>query len=202
MIEEQNFASSLADFTALAIESAKRRTLMRRTETLMSNLPGMVYQCLNTPPNFTFTFVSEGSYMLTGYKSEELMNNNAIKFFDMVHPDDVGPLERLNAETLSIGRPLETTFRMIMKDGSVKWIWERSRVVEKNPDGTPHLLEGFLHRHYGAAASGSCGAGKPRKIRVFGQHEPRNPYTHKRYFGNDRSGYPQFSEGIRPWLLG
>lgn len=30
-----------------------------------------------------------------------------------------------------------------MKDGSIKWIWERSRVVERNPDGSPHLLEGF-----------------------------------------------------------
>lgn len=149
-IEEQNFASSLADFIALAMESAERRQAMidldisnRRTETLMSNLPGMVYQCLNDPPEFTFTFVSEGCKSLIGYSAEELMNNNAVKFFDMVHPDDVGPLEKLNQETLSIGLPLETTFRMIMKDGTVKWIWERSRVVERNPDGTPHILEGF-----------------------------------------------------------
>jgi len=142
-IEEQNFASSLADFVALALESYERRLVMRRTENLMKNLPGMVYQCLNDPPEFTFTFVSEGCFNLIGYTSEELMGNNAVKFFDMVHPDDVGPLERLNAETLSIGLPLETTFRMILKDGSEKWIWERSRVVEKNPDGTPHLLEGF-----------------------------------------------------------
>ncbi len=141
--EEKNFASSLADFVALALESAERRLIMRRTETLMSNLPGMVYQCLNDPPNFTFTFVSEGCYGLIGYTSQELMGNNAVKFFDMVHPDDVGPLERLNAETLSIGLPLETTFRMVMKDGTIKWIWERSRVVEKNADGSPHVLEGF-----------------------------------------------------------
>ncbi|MDR1579707.1 MAG: response regulator [Synergistaceae bacterium] len=142
-IEEQNFASSLADFVALAMESAERRLLMHRTETLMHNLPGMVYQCLNDPPNFTFTFVSEGCYQLIGYTPDELMGNNLVKFFDMVHPEDVDQLERLNAETLSQGLPLETTFRMIMKDGSVKWIWERSRVIEKNPDGTPHLLEGF-----------------------------------------------------------
>ena len=142
-IEEQNFASSLADFVALALESAERRLLMRRTETLMSNLPGMVYQCLNDPPEFTFTFVSEGCFSLVGYTAEELMGNNALKFFDMVHPEDVGPLETLNAQTLSIGLPLETTFRMVMKDGTIKWIWERSRVVEKKPDGTPHLLEGF-----------------------------------------------------------
>ncbi|WP_424244968.1 PAS domain S-box-containing protein [Elusimicrobium posterum] len=148
--EEQTFASSLADFTALALESAERRQAMedlatskRRTETLMSNLPGMVYQCLNDPPAFTFTFVSEGCLPLTGYSPQELMNNNALKFFDMIHPDDVGPLEKLNSETLSIGLPLETTFRMVMKDGTIKWIWERSRVVEKNPDGTPRMLEGF-----------------------------------------------------------
>jgi PAS domain S-box-containing protein len=142
-IEEQNFASSLADFTALAMESAERRLLMRRMETLMSNLPGMVYQCLNDPPDFTFTFVSEGSHKLIGYAPEELVNNKAVKFFDMVHPDDVEALEKINAETLSVGLPLETTFRMIMKDGSVKWIWERSRVAEKNPSGSPRLLEGF-----------------------------------------------------------
>ncbi len=142
-IQEQTFASSLADFVALAMESSERRLLMRRTENLMSNLPGMVYQCLNDPPEFTFTFVSEGCMNLIGYSAEELMGNNAVKFFDMVHPDDVDPLAIRNAETLSVGLPLETVFRMIMKDGSVKWIWERSRVVEMNPDGTPHLLEGF-----------------------------------------------------------
>ena len=141
--EEQNFASSLADFVALAIESAERRILMRRTETMMSNLPGMVYQCLNNPPEFRFTFVSEGSMALMGYTPEELVGGSAVKFFDMVHPDDLDPLEKLNAITLSVGLPLETTFRIIMKDGTVKWIWERSRAVEFNADGTPLLLEGF-----------------------------------------------------------
>ncbi len=148
--EEQLFASSLADFVSLAMESSVRRQALleldrnnKRVKNLMANLPGMVYQCLNDPPEFTFTFVSEGCRQLTGYGPEELMHNNSLKFFDMIHPDDVGPLERLNSETLSIGLPLETTFRMIMKDGTTKWIWERSRVVEKHPDGTPLMLEGF-----------------------------------------------------------
>jgi PAS domain S-box-containing protein len=142
-IEEQNFASSLADFTALAMESAERRLMTRRTETLMSNLPGMVYQCLNDPPNYTFTFVSEGCQKLLGYIPEDLIGNKAVRFFDIVYPDDLEHLKKLNAETLSAGLPLETTFRMVTKDGGVKWIWERSRVVEKKPDGTPYLLEGF-----------------------------------------------------------
>jgi len=142
-LEEQNFASSLADFVALAIESAERRTLMRRTEIMMSNLPGMIYQCLNNPPEFTFTFVSEGSKALMGYTPKELVGNSATAFFDMVHPEDLDPLEKLNAVTLSVGLPLETTFRIVTKNGAVKWIWERSRAVEFNADNTPRLLEGF-----------------------------------------------------------
>ncbi|MCL2619172.1 MAG: ATP-binding protein, partial [Defluviitaleaceae bacterium] len=128
---------------ALALESSNRWKLARRTQTMMSNLPGMVYQCLNNPPEFTFTFVSEGSASLVGYAPEELIGNSAVKFFDMVHPEDSGALEKLNAITLSVGLPLETTFRIVMKDGTHKWIWERSRAVEFNSDNTPHLLEGF-----------------------------------------------------------
>ncbi|MCL2392578.1 MAG: ATP-binding protein [Oscillospiraceae bacterium] len=131
------------EYTGKLSDSAEYRTLMRRTETMMSNLPGMVYQCINDPPEFTFTFVSEGSYALLGYVPEELMGNSTLKFFDMVHPDDLEELIRLNDETVSIGLPLETTFRIVMKDGRVKWLWERSRAVEFFPDGTPHILEGF-----------------------------------------------------------
>ncbi|MCL2750889.1 MAG: ATP-binding protein, partial [Coriobacteriia bacterium] len=141
--EEQNFASSLADLMALALESAERHTLMRRTETMMSNLPGVVYQCLNNPPENTFIFVSEGSTALLGHTPEELIGNKAFRFYDMVHPDDIDLLEELSAATLGQGKPLETTFRIIMKDGTVKWIWERSRVMETKPDGSPGLIEGF-----------------------------------------------------------
>ncbi len=148
--EEQNFASSLSDLVALSLAYSdtikinnELRTNKKRMDTLMSNLPGMIYQCKNDPPNYTFTFVSEGCLPLTGYTSKELMNNNAVQFFDMIHPDDLEPLAKINEETLNIGLPLETSFRLIMKDGTIKWIWERSRVVEFNEDGSPYILEGF-----------------------------------------------------------
>ncbi len=149
-VAEENFASSLADFVALAMISSERLNAImdlnlnkKRIDSLMSNLPGMVYQCLCNPPDYTFTFVSAGSYALTGYTPEELTNNNALKFFDMIHPDDNERLQKENEKTLNIGLPLETSFRIIMRDGTVKWIWERSIVVEFKEDGTPHALEGF-----------------------------------------------------------
>jgi len=142
--DEQNFASSLADFMALAIESAERYALTRRTEALINNLPGMVYQCLNDMPDLTFTFVSEGSMALLGYSPEELIGNKSVKFFDLVHPDDADDLKKLYSAGLADNAPMETTFRMIAKDGTVKWIWERSYVAKYNWDGQANIIEGFF----------------------------------------------------------
>ncbi len=149
--EEQNFASSLADFLALAQTSALHKQAMddlaltkKRAERLMANLPGMIYQCLNEPPIYRFTFVSEGSLGLYGYTPEELTREGGVRFFDLVHPEDVDALAAINLTTLDIGLPLDTTFRVIARDGTVKWVWERSRVAEFTPTGEPYVLEGFL----------------------------------------------------------
>ena len=143
-IDEQAFVSSLADYMALVMESSERLSLMRRTEKLMSNLPGMVYQCINNPPVYTFTYVSEGSMELLGYTPEEFTGDSTKKFHDLIHPEDIDEVKSKNAVTITVGLPLETTYRMITKDNTVKWIWERSYIAEYNPDGSIKLFEGYL----------------------------------------------------------
>ncbi len=149
--EEMNFASSLADFLALAKSSALYAKAIddlnmtkKRADRLMANLPGAIYQCLNEPPTYRFTYVSEGCYPLYGYTPEELTREGGVRFFDLVHPEDVQALADINLKTLDVGLPLDTTFRVIARDGTIKWVWERSRVAEFTPDGEPYVLEGFL----------------------------------------------------------
>jgi len=142
-IEEQNFASSLADFTALAIESNDRHALAHRTELLLNSLPGLVYQTKSNPPDFTPFFISEGCFALTGYTREEIIGDEPIRFFDIVYPEDLPALQKLMEETLFIGMPLDTTYRIITKYGAVKWIWDRSHVTDYDDEGNPRILEGF-----------------------------------------------------------
>ncbi|MCL2294523.1 MAG: ATP-binding protein, partial [Spirochaetes bacterium] len=143
-LEELNFVSSLADFMAIAITNEERRILTRRTESMMCNLPGMIYQSLYNPPYWTCTYASKGSFELIGYTPEELINNPAFKYTDLLHPDDLKPFERTCRETLLFGLPMETTYRIVMKDGTVKWILDRSRVEDFNCDGSPNLVDGFF----------------------------------------------------------
>ena len=144
-LEEQLFGASVADFVAMAIEASRRRESQRRMETLISNLPGMAFRCRNNAPDYTMEYVSIGLKEITGYEPEDLIDNKNITFFDLVHPDDRQPLMEANAETLYVGQPLETMFRWVHKDGSIRWVWERSRVVEVDPDNPNFSIsEGFV----------------------------------------------------------
>ena len=127
------------------LEAAKleKKRISSRIEAIISHLPGMAYECLYNFPLYTLTFVSDGSKELIGYTPEELVGG-VNQFQAMVHPDDIEGIERKCAETLELGLIYEHTHRLVMKDGTIKWVWERSRVLEKNPDGTPRLVEGYV----------------------------------------------------------
>ena len=124
-------------------QAAKLDSSNIRTEAIIQNLPGMVFQHLYNPPKFTCLFASMGCKELTGYEASEMLGEDGVKFFDFIHPNDTDIVEKLSAETLENDLPYENTFRILTRDGSEKWVWERSRVVEKNPDGTPYIIEGY-----------------------------------------------------------
>jgi len=127
-------------------EEANRREQQRMTnriDAMIDNLPGMIYSCYCNPPKWTCFFASEGALELIGYKPEELIGNDEFQYTDLVHPDDLSHFQSTCEETLIMGQPMDVTYRIIMKDGTEKWVWERSRIIETNPDGSPHLIEGY-----------------------------------------------------------
>ncbi len=144
-LEEQAFGASVADFTVIALESSRVYESERRMATLMSNLPGTAFRCCSDFPTFTMEYMSEGCLEMTGYRPEDIVGNHKLCFFDIVHPEDLPKLKADNEVTLLMDQPLDTTFRIIHKNGEVRWIWERSRVVEVRPDSPSFsIVEGFF----------------------------------------------------------
>ncbi|MCL2009492.1 MAG: ATP-binding protein [Synergistaceae bacterium] len=142
-------ATLITERQQLEAAMLEQEQMSSRIESIIGNLPGMVYQCVYNHPIYPLTFVSEGSRELIGYAPEELIGaDNMVgginKYMQMVHPDDLESIAKKSEETLELGLNYEHTYRLIMKDGSVKWVWERNRVLEWNPDGSPYLLDGYV----------------------------------------------------------
>ncbi len=113
----------------------------RELETLLSNLPGMAYRCLNNK-NWTMKFVSEGCKRLTGYEAEDLIDDNKVSFSELIFPEDREATWENIQEALEREEPYQVTYRIETADGEKKWVWEKGRGVFE--DGEVKFIEGLI----------------------------------------------------------
>jgi len=126
-------------FQPVAIETDSSHS--DRLETLLKNLPGMAYRCLNLE-HWPMSFVSEGCYLLCGYHRHEI-ESQAVLWGDFTHPDDIDEVDRKVRAAATREQPFEVEYRIIARSGTVKWVWERGRVIDFRDDGVA-VLEGFI----------------------------------------------------------
>jgi len=117
------------------------RESQRMLSTLISNLPGMAYRCLNDP-GWKMTFVSQGSRELTGYSPEALIDNREVAYGELIHPDDRESVWEEVQAALEARRPFELTYRLLTPMGE-KWVWEHGEGVDI-PDEDGLVVEGFV----------------------------------------------------------
>ena len=114
----------------------------RRLETLMSNLPGMVYRCENDP-GWPMTFVGGECEQLCGYTAAELEDGEVVWGEEILHPDDRERAWNAVQSALGDDEPFELTYRIRDREGETRWVWERGRGVY-DADGDVLALEGFI----------------------------------------------------------
>jgi PAS domain S-box-containing protein len=124
-----------------ATEDALRES-QRAMATLLSNIPGLVYRCRNDR-DWTMEFVSEGCLELTGYRPDELVGNRVTSFGRLIHLVDQGDVYDRVQEALAAKRPYQLTYRIVARDGQIKWVWEQGRGVF-SPAGELLALEGLI----------------------------------------------------------
>ena len=75
---------------------------------------------------------------MLGYDEDEIGEDDAGLWLELVHPDDRARVEAAEQAFVS-GRSggFECEFRIRHKDGHYLWILDRGRIIERAPDGTP-----------------------------------------------------------------
>ncbi|MDO9263674.1 MAG: PAS domain-containing protein, partial [Desulfosalsimonadaceae bacterium] len=114
----------------------------RKLATLIGNIQGMVYFCLNDP-DWTMKFVSGGALELTGYLPEELVDNAVVAYNDIIHPDDRQYVWDTVQDSFAARSAYTMEYRIVTKKGTVKRVWERGQGIFL-PGGELHHLEGFI----------------------------------------------------------
>ncbi|QIT56728.1 diguanylate cyclase [Aquisalimonas sp. 2447] len=101
----------------------------RELATLMANLPGMAYRCLNDD-SWTMKYVSEGCRALTGYAPEELIDNQVVAFGALVRPDDLAAAIAEIQRAIAEQRPYAFEYRLHHRAGHELWVWEQGRAEQ------------------------------------------------------------------------
>ena len=95
---------------------------------LVGNIPGAVFRC-DIDSDWTMEYLSDAIEELVGYPSSDFIGNQVRTFASVVHPDDRERLEADVAASVGDGRPYTTDYRMIHRDGSVRYVLERGQAV-------------------------------------------------------------------------
>ncbi len=119
------------------IEEDSRRFL----ETLISNLPGIVYRCENTP-TWPITFVSEGVRDITGWAPADFISRR-VEFGHLIVEEHRQMVWDGVQSALSGRSPYYLTYRIRSRDGREHWLWEKGCGVF-DATGRLECLEGFM----------------------------------------------------------
>ncbi len=129
----------LTDVTDRFEQEEQIRQNESRLNTLFSNLPGMAYRRENRRA-WNMEFVSEGVELLTGYRRDELENSRVVSYADLIHPQDQALVWDEIQEALDKGQQFSFVYRILHKDGTIRWVWERGVGVEDDE----RYIEGFI----------------------------------------------------------
>lgn len=140
--EPYRMVGSHTDITERKVAEEELRETQRALSTLMSNLSGMAYRCRNEA-GWPMEFVSQGSFELTGYPPEALVDGAEVEYGQLIHGEDREMVWKEVQQAIAERRPFELTYRITTADGDEKWVWEQGRAVY-SLEGEALKLEGFI----------------------------------------------------------
>ncbi|MEG4403568.1 GAF domain-containing protein [Microcoleus sp. MON2_D5] len=145
-LDEQSFASYVAQIAALAMEARDRkqaelnlRSVTERLQYLLATTPAVIFSC-KLGGNYDVTFVSDNIVSMIGYEAREFLDGS-LDWHSLVHPEDreivaTSFAQLLEKETISY------EYRERHKDGSYRWIYDEIKLV-KNAAGIPVECVGY-----------------------------------------------------------
>lgn len=111
-------------------------------QSLVENIPGIVYRCL-CDNDWTMLYISNTVDPLSGYPASDFIGNEVRSYASVFHPDDKEYVAKVINESVATGQAWDIEYRIIHKDGDIRWVHEKGRGVYYD-DSTVAYLDGFI----------------------------------------------------------
>ncbi|AMA10196.1 PAS domain-containing protein [Picosynechococcus sp. PCC 73109] len=99
-----------------------------RLQTLIQNIPGTVYRCLNTA-EWHGIYFSETIEQLVGYPAADFLPGGDRHYASLIHPNDRAFVRQIIERKVQEKKPFALEYRLKHRDGTVRWVDERGQGV-------------------------------------------------------------------------
>jgi PAS domain S-box-containing protein len=115
----------------------------QRIQSMVRNVPGMVYRCIPRHP-WTMLFVSEEAEKLTGYPATEFVGPDACRAFgELIHPDDMVRSNQNTEEAIQAHRQYINEYRILDRFGQIRWVYSLG-LATYDQHGRAEYLDGVI----------------------------------------------------------
>jgi PAS domain S-box-containing protein len=121
---------------------ANLKTKNQFLQGLLDNLPGAVYRGEHTV-DWGNRFMTSGIEQITGYPSSAFCPKGTIQYSSLMHPDDRPIVYEMEKDAVAQKRPYELKYRIIHRDGRIRWVCERAQGMY-GEDGSLMHIDGII----------------------------------------------------------
>ena len=119
----------LAARVAAGLRAARLRANEALLRSLVANIPGAVYRCA-CDADGTMQWLSDEIEEISGYPAGDFIESTVRSFTSVIHPDDREHVERSVLDAVDADRPFTLEYRIVRRDGDVRWVLERGQAQE------------------------------------------------------------------------
>jgi PAS domain S-box-containing protein len=113
-----------------------------RYRSLVNNIPGATYQRA-LDAHRTMRYMSAGIEAITGYPPADFVDGAVRAYESVIHPEDGERVDRTIGAAVEQVNPWELEYRILHRDGGVRWVYERG-MATNDPERNEPSLNGFI----------------------------------------------------------